>query len=385
MFLHSLLICFCLSVPNENLTLEVAKPKTEPASPKATQTAQRRGFWNHSGTGIYPGDWDRTMRELSDAGFNMILPNLCWGGCAHYASDVLPRSKTYEKYGDQIAQAIAAGKKHGVEVHVWKVCYNLSGQTPKKFLEQMQREKRTVKTVDGKEDHWLCPSHPKNFELERDAMLEIVKKYDVDGIHFDYIRYPLGKYCYCETCRKRFEADSGRKVKNWPKDCYSGERKNEFRKWRCKNVTRLVRAVHEEAKKIKPGVKVSAAVFGSYPSCKMSIGQDWVDWAKAGYVDFLCPMDYTSKNQAFEKLVTRQIKLIHGAVPLYPGIGPSASHSRMDAEQVAAQIALAKKLGAAGFVIFNLSPKEAKRLLPELKKKLKATASETPSAKTNTL
>ena len=46
---------------------------------------------------------------------------MLWGGSAHYASDLLPRSETFEKYGDQLEQCCAAAKKHGLEVHVWKV------------------------------------------------------------------------------------------------------------------------------------------------------------------------------------------------------------------------------------------------------------------------
>ncbi len=54
-----------------------------------------RGFWNHSGTGAYPGDWERTAKELSRGGFNMVFPNMLWAGVAHYPSDVLPRSETF--------------------------------------------------------------------------------------------------------------------------------------------------------------------------------------------------------------------------------------------------------------------------------------------------
>ena len=92
------------------------------------QTVRRRegrAVWNHSGTGAYPGDWERSARLLAQNGFNMILPNMLWAGQAHYASDVLPRSATFAKYGDQIEQCLAAAKQHGLEVHVWKVNFNL--------------------------------------------------------------------------------------------------------------------------------------------------------------------------------------------------------------------------------------------------------------------
>ena len=307
------------------------------------------------------------MRELADGGFNMIYPNMCWGGCAHYASDVLPRSRTFEEWGDQIEQCVAAGKKYGVEVHVWKVNFYLSHRTPKEFIEKLRKEGRLQKTVDGEELLWLCPSHPENFKLERDAMVEVATKYDVDGVHFDYIRYKGPQYCYCDGCRERFEAERGKKVENWPQDCYSGELKDEYNQWKCDRITRIVKAVHEEIKRVKPSVRVSAAVFSNYPSCMKSVSQDWLLWAKSGYVDFLCPMDYTDSERSFRNKVARQLELVDGAVPLYPGIGVTTSHPILPPDETAAQVYRARELGAGGFTIFNLSAREAATLLPGLR------------------
>jgi len=325
----------------------------------ASPTSEGRAFWNHSGTGAYPGDWERTAKELSEAGFNMVVPNLLWAGRAHYASDVLPRSKTYEEHGDQIAQCVAACKKHGVEVHVWKVNYNLSG-APDDFVEKLRRESRLQQSHTGQEHKWLCPSHPENFQLELDSMLEVVRNYDVDGLHFDYIRYPNGSYCYCDGCRRRFEADTGLKVADWPKDCYSGDLRDRYRDWRCEQITRLVAAVHREAKKLKPGIKISAAVFGAYPDCRESVGQDWVAWVKAGYLDFLCPMDYTQSDFQFISLVENQLRLVDGRIPVYPGIGAW----RLPPDRVVGQIHHARSLGAPGFTVFNLDAGAARSVLP---------------------
>ena len=93
-------------------------------------------------------------------------------------------------------------------------------------------------------------------------MVEVARNYPVDGLHFDYIRYPDGEHCYCEGCRKRFEADSGKPVARWPGDCYRGPRRDEYRTWRCRQITRVVEAVSREAKRVRPGIKISAAVFG---------------------------------------------------------------------------------------------------------------------------
>jgi len=324
-----------------------------------------RAFWNHSGTGAYDGDWERSAKELAAAGFNMVLPNMLWAGRAHYPSDVLPRSSTFDRHGDQIAQCLAACRKHGVEVHVWKVNWNLSG-APQALVDAMRRQGRTQVSNTGEPIDWLCPSHPDNFELELESMLEVAEKYDVEGLHFDYIRYPGRSGCYCDGCRERFEADAGLSVANWPQDCHSGPLADRYTDWRCRQITRLVAAVHHEAEQIRPELAISAAVFGSYPDCRHSVGQDWVAWVKAGYLDFICPMDYTESDLAFENLVSNQLKLIEGRIPMYPGIGATASRSSLSADRVAGQVLLARQLGAAGFTVFNLQAGTAAEILPGL-------------------
>jgi uncharacterized lipoprotein YddW (UPF0748 family) len=330
-----------------------------------SRNREGRAVWNHSGMGAYPGDWDRSAKELAAAGFNIILPNMLWGGLAHYESDILPRSNVFREHGDQIAQCVAAAKKHGLEVHVWKVNFNLSN-APKEFVERMRAENRLIVSASGETHTWLCPSHPANLKLELESMLEVARKYEVDGLHFDYIRYPGAEYCFCDGCRQRFEKESGRPVANWPKDCKSGDRREEYQDFRCRQITRLVEAVHREAKQLRPTLKISAAVFRSYPGCRCDVGQDWVAWVKAGYLDFLCPMDYTPSRETFQSMVENQLRLVEGKIPLYPGIGATATNISLSHDEVLAQVNEARRQGAAGFTIFNFSEKTAQSIIPAI-------------------
>jgi uncharacterized lipoprotein YddW (UPF0748 family) len=331
----------------------------------AASSPQREGraVWNHSGLGAYPGNWERSMKLLSENGFNMVLPNMLWGGLAHYPSDLLPPSPALRRYGDQLEQCCRAAKQYGIEVHVWKVNYNLRGAA-REFVEKMRREGRIQMSAQGQPSDWLCPSHPENQKLELESLLEVARKYPVDGLHFDYIRYPDGAHCYCDGCRRRFETQSGRPVSDWPKGCLSGARKEEYREWRRRQITLLVAAVSRQARKIRPGLKLSAAVFGRYPDCRESVAQDWPKWVKAGYLDFVCPMDYTTNDREFIALVRNQMKLIEGRVPLYPGIGATASNSLLSSDRVVGQIVDARGLGAAGFTIFNFDAETAASIIP---------------------
>jgi uncharacterized lipoprotein YddW (UPF0748 family) len=153
-------------------------------------------------------------------------------------------------------------------------------------------------------------------------------------------------------------------VLHWPEDCYSGPRREEYNNWRCKQITGLVEAVHREAKKLRPELKISAAVFGAYPACRDSVAQDWPEWIEAGYLDFVCPMDYTESDLAFAALVENQLKLVGGRIPVYPGIGATASNATLSADRVVGQIHCARSLGAAGFTIFNFAPATATSIIP---------------------
>ena len=326
-----------------------------------------RAVWNHSGLGAYPGDWNRSAKELAAAGVNMILPNMAWAGVAHYPSKILPQSKTFTQYGDQIAQCVQAARAHGLEVHVWKITWNLEG-APKEFVEKMQAEGRTQVSATGEALNWFCPSHPKNVLLELDSALEIVTNYDVDGIHLDYIRYPGNHACYCEGCRDRFVRTIRKQIDEWPAAVLpkTGVYSERYIEWRVQQITRLVRLLHKRTRAVDSKIKISAAVFGWYPGCITSIGQDWIAWAKAGYVDFVCPMNYTEDTNHFTELLTNQLTLMPKNVAIYPGIGATASNSLLTPDAVIEQIYLSRTLGASGWTIFDYSVDISKTILPAL-------------------
>ncbi len=337
-----------------------------------SRAGEGRFWWEHSGFGIERGDWEKTAQALADAGFNGVIPNMLWGGIAYYRSDILPVAPSVEQYGDQIAAAVAACQKRGIETHIWKVCFNASN-APAEFLAEMRAQGRLQVSLDGEESPWLCPSHPANLELERAALEEVATKYDVDGIHLDYIRYPDGDHCFCDGCKARFSAEyerkTGRKLDNFP-TCVreNKEIRAAFDEWRRSHITSLVRSIRRTLDEKRPNVALSAAVFSGIDSAKRSVAQDWIGWIDEGLLDFVCPMDYTSDAAGFAATVRGQLDAIGGRTPVYPGIGMTATGISMTAEQVAAQVVEARKAGADGFTIFNLDPRTAKVALPALKK-----------------
>jgi uncharacterized lipoprotein YddW (UPF0748 family) len=121
-------------------------------------------------------------------------------------------------------------------------------------------------------------------------------------------------------------------------------------------------------KKTKPSVKLSAAVYGKYPLCGLSVGQDWGIWVKRDLVDFVCPMNYSSDIKKFSHLVKNQAALPNSKNKIFPGIGVTAMESHLDAFDVMRQIQVIRDTGAGGFVLFSLNREVEKAVLPVLSK-----------------
>lgn len=331
-----------------------------------SRPGELRGVWIHSPYGIADWGWDKTIKVLKDNGFNAIFPNMLWGYVADYPSNVLPTHPSVEKRGDQIKLCLEACRKYGVEIHVWKVCWNMGHRTPENLRQQMVKAKRTQVTLEGKDSRFLAPHLKVNQDLEVNALVEIVKKYPVDGVHLDYIRYPEDSCDFSPSAQKAFERFLGRKVPNWPRDCAAGgSLRKQFNEWRRSNITQTVKRISEEVHKARPDAKLSAAVYGGWASAPNSIAQDAQTWIRNGWLDFVCPMNYTTSRNYFETLTARQVETVNGSTPLYIGIG---SYVHPDAPTIAEQIELTRKLGADGFICFDHSRSFAENMLPELAK-----------------
>lgn len=339
-----------------------------------------RSVWEHAGTGPFPGDWPTAISTLVDNGYSAVFPNMLKAGLAHYDSALVPHSSEYAKYGDQMAACVDAARSRGIEVHVWKVNWNL-GRAPQDFIDQMRAEERTQVSAYGDPLDWLCPSHPDNHALEHDSMMEALQRYDIDGLHFDYIRYPGPDYCYCDGCRTRFEHETGNTVELWPDDVRAGGRlESEFLPWRRAQITELVEAVYESAKAHDPKVTISAAVFGDYDQATSSVGQDWVEWIDKGIVDQLHPMTTTPDYDRFRELVGEQLAHADGRIPIYPGIGVSNDATRFTPDAAIAQVLITRDLGTGGYIMFNYTQDMALVTLPALGTgaTLPGTVAETP-------
>ncbi|MFP4028069.1 MAG: glycoside hydrolase family 10 protein [Candidatus Brocadiia bacterium] len=321
-----------------------------------------RGLWVHKPQGLTGLSWDEAIKKLRSSGFNAVFPNLLWADIAYFPSDVLPEAS--DAAGENLLQeCLTACHKHGVELHVWKVNWKLQGKNSN-FTKKLKKQGRLQVSPSGETRQWLCPTDPRNFKLERDSMLEVVRDYPVDGLHFDYIRYPDKNACYCERCRHKFETYVGQKMGKWPQEVRSGALQEEWADWRCQQITELVKSVSRSAREIRPDIQLSAAVYPQYPDCREAVGQDWMSWLESGYLDFVCPMNYVSNRSHFEELLKQQLKSCPPEATLYPGIG--ASSRTLSPADVLGQIKVLRENDCPGFMIFQYDRSVADKILPRL-------------------
>lgn len=193
-----------------------------------------------------------------------------WDGCL---SGFPGKSPGY----DALQFAIDECHKRGMEVHAWVVTIPVGKWNSYGCRQLRKRFPRLIKRIDL--DGYMDPEATQTGCYLAEMCREIVQRYDVDGIHLDYIRYP-------ETWKFRIGKDQARG-----------------------NITRIVEKIHQAVKKEKPWVKMSCSPIGKFDDLSRywshgwnaytKVAQDAQAWLKDGLMDELFPMMYFRGDQFF--------------------------------------------------------------------------------------
>jgi uncharacterized lipoprotein YddW (UPF0748 family) len=227
---------------------------------------------------------------------------------ALYASELEPWSEFLtgkmgqapEPFYDPLTFAVEEAHKRGLEMHVWFNPYrtrNAGAKTPASDNHITKTHPEICKEYG--EYRWMDPGEPASFEHTMAVIRDVVKRYDIDGVHMDDYFYP-----YPVTNDKGelvpFPDDpSWEKAKQKAKE---EDRKITCHDWRRDNINRLVQQIHADIKKIKPWVKFGISPFGigrpGKPAQIQGLDQyeslyaDAEKWFKEGWVDYLTPQLY---------------------------------------------------------------------------------------------
>jgi len=334
-----------------------------------------RGMWVTRYSITSPEQIHNVVATARQYGFNTLFVQVRGRGDAFYNSSLEPRSEDLSgepETFDQLAEVIKEAHAAGIQVHAWlNCCFVWSGpERPKSPMHVLnahpdwfdRRSDGTFTTEASAqcEGAFLSPANPDARQHIHDVFLDIVNHYEVDGIHFDYIRYPNSAYDYSSTTLMAFCAQMRQSAPDAPASgatqtqmlAYVKANATGYADWRRQQVTSLVEDTCRDAKAIKPGLICSAAVFADWKDAYENRGQDWKRWLTDGALDAVVPMAYSTDTA----VVAHQIKDAEATAAAagrfcYAGLG--AWH--LSEDSTVQKIEAVRSIGAQGFVLFSYS------------------------------
>jgi len=258
------------------------------------------------------------LDDLQKNNFNTVMFQVRARGEVLYDSKIEPMSSLIQSGGyghpkfDPLAFTIEECHKRGLECHAWIVTYPMGGDKHVRSLgARSVTKKNPTITKKFKGEWFLDPGNPRTDDYLLSIVNEIVTNYDVDGVHFDYIRYLDNRGQFPDDGMYRLHG-KGKSRADWRRD----------------NITRFVTKAYDMVKKQKPWVQVSSSPLGRYRSLGNNghgwtafetVYQDAGKWMKTGKHDALYPMMYY-KEQLFYPFVDDWIENGNKRI-VVPGLG----------------------------------------------------------------
>lgn len=184
---------------------------------------------------------------------------------------------------------------------------------------------------------------------------QLITKYDIDGLHLDYIRYPELNYGtddfgYNKDIIDDFAAQSG--ISADPHFFKDGSaEKKAWIQFRCDIITDWMREVYQMVRKNKPELWLSAATYPDIELSKNTIAQDIATFAEAGYLDEIFSMSYGVDNKTVMTSVKDYVKITKDNIFYSAGI---AAFLETTSDNFAYQLSDVELGGADGVSIFSL-------------------------------
>lgn len=290
---------------------------------------------------------------------------------AMYASKIEPWSEFLtgamgqppQPFYDPLALAVEEAHKRGLELHAWFNPYRALHPSGKGAISATHVSKTRPQIVRTVGKHlWLDPGERETQDYSVSVVMDVVNRYDVDGIHFDDYFYPYRSYADPGPDGKRpdFPDDA-----SWKK--FGAASKLSRDDWRRQNVDVFVRRVYESVKAAKPWVKFSVSPFGIWrpgypPQIKgmdpyVELYADSRKWLQNGWLDFFTPQLYWAiepKEQSFPALLDWWNQQNPKRRHIWPGMNTTKVGTWTPGE-ITQQIALsAKQPVSAGHVHWNM-------------------------------
>ncbi len=245
---------------------------------------------------------------------------------------------------DPLAFAISEAHARGIELHAWFNPFRAATGTKGPFAPNhvTQTHPEWVRPYAGQ--LWLDPGEPKARQYVLDIILDVVKRYDIDGVHIDdyFYPYPKGGAEFPDAATwKNSGAPSSQSLADWRRD----------------NINSFVSELYRQVKAEKQNVRVGISPFGIWrPHVPETIeaqldafSQLFADsrlWLQKGWCDYLAPQLYwpsAPAKQSFPVLLEWWRAQSVAGRPVWPGMATERIGGRIPAKEIVDQIALTRR------------------------------------------
>ena len=351
---------------------EVHAPSRLPENPSAV--------WVVRDLLLSPADIRSMVDHAQRAGITDLFIQVRGRGDAYYESDLVPVASplrsAWKRHGryDPLQMTLDLAHERGIRVHAWMNVYLVSsGAAPPSGHVVWEHPEWVAADRGG---HSMTEMTPRRLEVEKtegmylepgngevvahflDVVTELLARYPVDGIHLDYVRYPMLDVGYTEAMRAGFRRRTGvdplelegneRGLRRVHGDAGFEALYLEWKNFKAAQVSALVAQVSRLCRHTRPELILSAAVKPDAVAARLEVGQDWVRWVEEGWVDVVAPMMYSKS----ETVVRRQAESLARLVPperVWAGIAVY-NQSLAAAE---GKIRACRRAGLSGISIFS--------------------------------
>ena len=359
----------------------------------ARDAAEIRALWVTRSSLTSPASITALVKTASDEGFNTLLVQVRGRADAYYAADLEPRAADLARQPpafDPLATVLAEARPRGIRVHAW-VSLNLVSSAvelpaspdhlvyrhpdwlmvPRTIAQELAHLDPANPGYVGKIARWTrgqsetveglytSPLQPDAAAYTERVVTNLARRYALDGVHLDYVRYPNQQFDYSRFAIAEFRADirpriapDARRALDAEADAdlfaYPDQFPAEWKTFRRARLTALVARIRQGVRAARPDALLTSAVFPDPQDAFDERLQDWRGWLGSHLVDAVAPMAYTQESARFAEQIAAARDVIGGQA-VWAGIGAY----RLSPAQTVENIQAARKLGAAGFVLFS--------------------------------
>jgi uncharacterized lipoprotein YddW (UPF0748 family) len=392
LLLSALLPAQQTAAPSQIFPLPLVLRSAQP-TPTPFQRPETRALWVVRHTLSSPDAVKELVRRAKGNGFTDLVVQVRGRGDAYYTSRLEPRAEDLEQQPgnfDPLALTIDEAHRVGLKVHAWiniylvaniealpksrehlvykhpswigvprglaADLYHIDPQLPDYLNRVVDYVRANRAELEGL---FVSPANPEVKENIYRIWMDVAEKYEVDGLHFDYVRYPSPQFDYSRTSLDRFRVELEKSLNPAQLEfsaiqagsdplIYATNFPDRFAQFQRDQVTDLVARIYNGVKKVKPYAIVSAAVFANDRDAAKSRFQDWKLWLERGWLDVICPMAYTTDTETFRRQMNKAMISSSGK-QVWGGIGAF----KQTAESSLEKIQVTRELGANGFILFS--------------------------------